>query len=105
MAKRSRGTAAEAALTPRQREWRRHLRLRDDGSHLARVDRLRRGRAEPPVMMRITEDIQVYLCCEPVEMRKAINGLAILVEETLALDPFAPALFVFCSKKRDRIKS
>lgn len=37
-------------------------------------------------------------------MRKAINGLSILVEQGLELDPFAPALFVFANRGRDKIK-
>ncbi|MEM7504833.1 MAG: IS66 family insertion sequence element accessory protein TnpB [Pseudomonadota bacterium] len=46
----------------------------------------------------------VYLCAEPVDMRKQINGLAALVEETLCLDPFSEQLFVFINKRRDRVK-
>ena len=37
-------------------------------------------------------------------MRKSINGLSILVEQSLALDPFGPMLFVFCNRKRDKVK-
>jgi len=55
-------------------------------------------------MMRPAEDVEVYLCREVVDMRKSINGLSILVEQTLALDPFRPHLFVFCNRKRDKIK-
>jgi hypothetical protein len=40
-------------------------------------------------MMRPANDLPaVYLCCEVVDFRKGINGLAILVEEALQLDPF-----------------
>jgi transposase len=55
-------------------------------------------------MMRPGGDVDVYLCCECVDLRKSINGLSILVEQTLGLDPFAPQLFVFCNRKRDKIK-
>ena len=54
--------------------------------------------------MRPHEDVPVYLCREIVDMRKSINGLSILVEEGLSLDPFGPVLFVFCNRKRDKIK-
>lgn len=37
-------------------------------------------------------------------MRKSINGLMLLVQSSFALDPFTDALFVFCNRKRDRIK-
>ena len=46
----------------------------------------------------------VYLCCGHTDMRKSINGLTALVQNSFALDPFADALFVFCNRKRDRIK-
>jgi transposase len=54
--------------------------------------------------MRPREDVRVYLCREAVDMRKSIDGLAVLVEQGLALDPFAPALFVFCNRRRDKVK-
>jgi len=46
----------------------------------------------------------VYLCREPVDFRKGIHGLAVLVEESLRLDPFSEQLFVFCNRRRDRVK-
>lgn len=46
----------------------------------------------------------VYLCCGHTDMRKSINGLMTLVQSSFALDPFSEALFVFCNRKRDRIK-
>lgn len=54
--------------------------------------------------MRPGDDVSVYLCRGVVDLRKSINGLSILVEEGLSLDPFAPALFVFCNRKRDKVK-
>jgi transposase len=54
--------------------------------------------------MRPGPDIEVFLCREPVDFRKAINGLSILVEEALGLDPFAETLYVFRNRKGDKIK-
>ncbi len=34
-------------------------------------------------MMRPGDDVEVLLCREPVDFRKAINGLSILVEQEL----------------------
>ena len=31
---------------------------------------------------------QVYLYCEPIDFRKAINALSVLVEQELGLSPF-----------------
>jgi transposase len=46
----------------------------------------------------------IYLHREPVDMRKAINGLVALVEGEMALDPFSSALFVFCNRNRTVVK-
>lgn len=55
-------------------------------------------------MFRFAPGLKVYLHREAVDGRKAINGLALLVEQALELDPFAPAMFVFSNRRRDRIK-
>jgi len=47
---------------------------------------------------------RVYVYRHPVDMRKAINGLVVLVESVLCLDPFSSQLFVFCNRKRDLVK-
>jgi len=49
-------------------------------------------------------DKQVYLACGHTDMRKSINGLSAIVEGSFKLDPFDGALFVFCNRKRDRVK-
>jgi transposase len=55
-------------------------------------------------MMRPTDGVVVYLCREPVDMRKSIDGLSALVEGELELDPFAAQLYVFTNRKRDKVK-
>jgi transposase len=47
---------------------------------------------------------EVYLCIEPVDFRKAIQGLSLLVEQALELNPFEATLFVFINRRRDKIK-
>ena len=47
---------------------------------------------------------RVYLACGSTDLRKSIDGLAVLVKEGFELDPFAPSLFVFCNRKRDKLK-
>jgi transposase len=37
-------------------------------------------------------------------MRKNINGLMTLVQDSFSTDPFSDALFVFCNRSRDRLK-
>jgi transposase len=47
---------------------------------------------------------RVYLACGRTDMRKSINGLAVIVEQSFDLDLFGGALFAFCNRNRDRIK-
>jgi len=47
---------------------------------------------------------KVFVYREPVDMRKQINGLAVLVESALEMDPFSAQLFVFCNRRRDIVK-
>ncbi len=55
-------------------------------------------------MFRFDASLTVYLYREPVDGRKAINGLALLVEQALGLNPFEAAIYVFSNRRRDRIK-
>jgi len=56
-------------------------------------------------MMRPSNELAaVYLCRDVVDLRKGINGLAVLVEEALQEDPFSEQLFVFCNRTRDKVK-
>ena len=55
-------------------------------------------------MFRFDPGLKIYLHRDPVDGRKAINGLALLVEQELGFNPFAPALFVFSNRRRDRVK-
>lgn len=47
---------------------------------------------------------QVYLYLGKTDMRKSVNGLAILVKDVLKQNPLSENLYVFCSKNRSRIK-
>lgn len=55
-------------------------------------------------MMRPSETATVYVCLDPVDFRKQINGLAALVQDVLRLDPFAAQLVVFTNRRRDKVK-
>lgn len=47
---------------------------------------------------------RIYLAPGVTDMRKSYNGLYALVVGTLEHDPLSGHLFVFCNRKRDRIK-
>ena len=46
----------------------------------------------------------VYLHREPVDFRKAINGLVVIIESQMGLSPYSDALFIFCNRGRDKVK-
>ncbi|MGK0442921.1 MAG: transposase [Pseudohongiellaceae bacterium] len=46
----------------------------------------------------------VYLHREPVDFRKAIDGLSLIVEQGMGLSVYDSALFVFCNRRRDKLK-
>jgi transposase len=48
--------------------------------------------------------VKIYLGAEPTDMRKGFDSLSHLVESSMALDPFSGHLFVFRSRRGDRIK-
>ncbi len=48
--------------------------------------------------------LRVYVATRPTDFRKGIDGLALLVQEVMGLDPFSSAAFVFRAKRADRIK-
>ena len=47
----------------------------------------------------------VYLCRAPVDFRKSIGGLSVLVEQAFGMNPFGNALHVFINARRDKIKA
>jgi transposase len=47
---------------------------------------------------------RVFLALGVTDMRKEINGLSVLVEGQLELDPFTGCLFVFCNRRRTTVK-
>ena len=55
--------------------------------------------------MRLFHDVpQVYLHRDPVDFRKAINGLVVIIEQSMTLSPYEAALFVFTNRGRDKLK-
>lgn len=56
-------------------------------------------------MLRPDREIEcVYLHRAPVDMRKQIDGLAILAKEVLRRDPMSGAMFAFINARRNKLK-
>ena len=53
----------------------------------------------------ITVAENIYIACGHTDMRKSIDGLAAIVQQQFHLDPFSSTLFLFCGRRRNRMKA
>ena len=56
-------------------------------------------------IIRINRIILLLGKCGYTDMRKSIDGLCAIIEDQLKMDPSSSALFLFCGRRRDRIKA
>jgi len=56
------------------------------------------------MILNLPPSVQLYVCTEPTDMRKAFDGLAALVEHVLEKDPLSGHLFCFFNRRADRCK-
>ena len=47
----------------------------------------------------------VYIACGYTDLRRGIDGLAGIVQSQFQMDPFQQVMFLFCGRKRDRLKA
>jgi transposase len=55
-------------------------------------------------MLRLDDSLRVYLHRDAIDFRAGINSLATLVEQSMQMDPFERAVFVFHNRHRNRVK-
>jgi transposase len=55
-------------------------------------------------MIHLPASVRVYVCLTPCDMRRSFDGLHALVRDHLDLDAFAGHLYLFASRRRDRLK-
>lgn len=55
-------------------------------------------------MLSLPLPVRIFLCTQPADMRRSFDGLAQMVREFLRADPLSGHLFVFRSKRGDRLK-
>ena len=55
-------------------------------------------------MLSLPPSVRLFVAREPVDMRKAIDGLSGVVRDVLAEDPMSGHLFIFFNKRWDRVK-
>ena len=56
------------------------------------------------MMKELLQSVDVYLVTGYSDLRQGIDGLAATVQGSLSLDPYNRSLFLFCGRRRDRIK-
>ncbi len=55
-------------------------------------------------MLMPSQGMRILVATKPVDFRKGHDGLAALAQSMLAEDPFTGTIFVFRSKRADRLK-
>ena len=55
-------------------------------------------------MLTLPESVRIYLATAPTDMRKGFDGLSALIEHELGEDVYSGHLFVFVSRRGDRVK-
>lgn len=55
-------------------------------------------------MLSLPLPMRVFVSTAPVDMRRSFDGLALLVQQHLGQDPLSGDLFVFRSRRGDRVK-
>jgi transposase len=48
--------------------------------------------------------VKIFVRPGPTDLRKQINGLAVMVQAELGMDPFSGTLYLFCNKTRKLLK-
>ena len=56
-------------------------------------------------MLKELSAANIYIVCGHTDMRKSIDGLAAIVGQQWKLDLFSGSLFLFCGRRRDRLKA
>ncbi|MCP4296202.1 MAG: IS66 family insertion sequence element accessory protein TnpB [Proteobacteria bacterium] len=54
--------------------------------------------------MIFSANLKVFLAPGVTDLRKSINGLSVLVEDSMELDLFSGYLFGFCNRRRNTLK-
>jgi transposase len=55
-------------------------------------------------MIGISGNRRIFLASQPIDFRKGMDSIAAIVSEVLQVDPFCGDVFVFRSKRCDRLK-
>jgi len=48
---------------------------------------------------------RIFLRPGTTDLRKAVNGLSMIVQETIKQDPFSGSVFLFCNREKKLLKA
>ena len=51
------------------------------------------------------EKIKIFIRPGQTDLRKAVNGLSVIVQETMKQDPFSGNVYLFCNSEKKLIKA
>jgi transposase len=51
------------------------------------------------------EKVKIFIHPGITDMRKAVNGLSVIVTDDMELDPLSESLFIFCNRDKKLIKA
>lgn len=46
----------------------------------------------------------IYMASGPTDLRKGIDGYALIIQNEFQLDPFDDSLFIFCNRQHNKLK-
>jgi transposase len=52
----------------------------------------------------IRDELKVMMASRPIDFRRGVHGLVAMVAQALGADPYCGNVFVFRSKRKDRLK-
>ena len=52
----------------------------------------------------MTSNKPIYLVTGHTDMRKSIDGLSLIVNDVLEMNPLSEACFIFCNRPHDKLK-
>jgi transposase len=55
-------------------------------------------------MLSLPSPVKIFLCAQPVDLRRSFDGLASIARDGLGEDPLSGHWFVFRNRRGDRIK-
>ena len=55
-------------------------------------------------MIGLRGDLKVLVASRPIDFRRGVHGLVAMVAQALGADPYCGDVFVFRSKRKDRLK-